>query len=79
MGLRFRKSFSLRGLRLNISRSGVGSSWGLPGIRFGITADGRRYVALGLPGTGLYYMKYFGRWSSSLLENAVVLLTSDRR
>jgi hypothetical protein len=61
MGLRFRKSFSFRGLRLNLSRRGIGSSWGLPGIRFGVAADGRRYLSLGIPGTGLYYMHYFGR------------------
>jgi len=61
MGFSFRKSFSLGGLRLNVSRGGVGTSWGLPGIRFGVTPDGRRYIALGIPGTGLYYMKYFAR------------------
>jgi hypothetical protein len=60
MGFRFRKSFSLGGLRLNVSQGGVGGSWGLPGIRFA-AADGRRYIALGIPGTGLYYMKYFAR------------------
>jgi hypothetical protein len=44
-----------------ISRTGIGYSWGFPGFRVGVAADGRRYLSIGIPGTGLYFYKYFRR------------------
>ncbi len=55
MGWSYRKSLSFGPLRLNLSKSGVGYSVGVPGFRTGIRSDGRRYVRAGIPGTGLGY------------------------
>lgn len=59
MGFRFRKVFNAGPVRANCSGRGMGYSIGFPGFRLGITADGRRYVSVGIPGTGLYYQHYF--------------------
>jgi len=60
MGWRFRRIFSLGGLRWTLSPRGVGSSWGLFGIfRFGVAPDGRRHVTVRVPGTGLSWVKYY--------------------
>lgn len=57
MGLRFRRSISLGGgLRLNLSKSGVGVSGGTRGARIGTGPRGQR-MAIGVPGTGLFYEK----------------------
>ena len=61
MGWRFRRSFNMGPIRWNLSRRGIGGSWGFPGFRVGVSADGRRYLSVGFPGTGLYYQRYFGR------------------
>jgi hypothetical protein len=29
------------------------------GVRVGVTADGRKYVSFGIPGTGVYWIKYY--------------------
>ena len=58
MGLRFRKTISLLpGVRLNVSKSGVGVSAGVPGIRGSINTSGRATGTLSIPGTGLSYVK----------------------
>lgn len=57
MGLRFRKSINLGGLRLNLSKSGVGYSVGKKGLRFSKSATGRTTSTLSIPGTGLSYVK----------------------
>jgi len=58
MPWRWRRSLRVGPFRWNLSRSGVGVSWGIPGLRYGINAYGRRYISIGLPGTGLYFYKY---------------------
>lgn len=61
MGLRFRKSIKLGKLfKLNLSKSGVGVSTGIKGLRFGISPKGRKTFTAGIPGTGIYYQKTFG-------------------
>ena len=56
MGMRFRKIFSvLPGVRLNVSKSGVSTSLGGHGATVNVGADGRRYVTVGVPGSGLSY------------------------
>ena len=58
MGLRFRKTISLLpGVRLNVSKSGVGVSAGVPGIRGSINTSGRATGTLSIPGTGVSYVK----------------------
>jgi hypothetical protein len=60
MGFRYRKSVKLGGgLRLNLSKRGIGISAGVKGLRFGIGPSGARITA-GIPGTGLYYEKRLG-------------------
>jgi hypothetical protein len=55
VGLTFRKSIRLPGgFRVNLSKSGVGASWGVPGLRVGTGPGGPRLSA-SLPGTGVGY------------------------
>lgn len=56
MGLRFRKSINLGGgFRVNISKSGIGYSWGVPGYRITKTAKGATRKTYSIPGTGISY------------------------
>ena len=56
MGLRFRKSLNLgKGFKLNLSKSGIGYSFGFKGFRIGKTAKGKTRKTISLPGTGLSY------------------------
>lgn len=55
MGLRVRKSINLGGgVRLNLSKSGIGISAGVKGARVSIGPRGIR-TSVGIPGTGIYY------------------------
>lgn len=56
--IRFRKIFSSGPFRTSLSRSGVGFSYGFPGLRFGVSPNGKKYISFGIPGTGLYMIKY---------------------
>lgn len=59
MRLSFRKSIHLPlGFRMNLSRSGVGFSWGFPGFRLGRDSRRRVYQSISLPGTGLSAKQY---------------------
>lgn len=58
MSWRFRRVISAGLVRFNLSRLGVGWSFGVPGLRYGRSAIGRRYLSVGFPGLGLYWMKY---------------------
>ncbi len=56
MGFRYRKSIRLGGgFRINISGSGVGYSWGVPGYRITKTANGKIRQTASIPGTGISY------------------------
>lgn len=58
MGTRFRKSVKLPGGgRINLSKSGVGYSWGVKGYRKTKTATGRTRTTYSVPGTGLSYVE----------------------
>jgi tetratricopeptide (TPR) repeat protein len=58
MGFRVYKSVKLgKGVRLNLSKTGVGISAGVPGARYSVHSSGRTVRTVGLPGTGLYYRK----------------------
>jgi hypothetical protein len=60
MGLRFRKSIRIgKNLRINLSKSGIGASIGVPGYRVGIGPRGKR-TTVSLPGTGLSYTTQTG-------------------
>lgn len=51
--------FGVGPFRWWVTKSGIGYSWGIPGFHWGRAATGSRYVSFGIPGTGLYYVKYF--------------------
>lgn len=57
MGLRFRKSVKIGGIRLNFSNSGVGWSWGWPGFRVTHTARGTVRTTYSIPGTGISWVE----------------------
>ena len=62
MGFRFQRRIKIApGVRLNISKSGVGASVGRTGLRVGMDAKRRKYFSVGLPGTGLSYRTIFGQ------------------
>ena len=55
MGFSYRKSVRLGPFRINASKSGVGWSVGMKGVRTTVTPSGRRYTTFSVPGTGLSY------------------------
>ena len=56
MGFRFRKSKNLGGgFRLNMSKSGLGGSWGVKGFRVTKKAKGGFRTTTSIPGTGISY------------------------
>lgn len=58
MSLRFRKSIGLgHGVKLNIGKKGVGISAGVKGARVSINSNGRKTTSVGIPGTGMSYVK----------------------
>lgn len=72
MRWRWRKSIRLPlGGRLNLSRSGVGYSVGVPGYRMGVDARGRKYTQWSIRGTGIYNRVY--AWPKPKLGRAIVL------
>lgn len=57
MGLRFRKSISIMpGVKLNLGKTGMSVSTGVPGFRKTFHTSGRVTTSVGIPGTGLYYV-----------------------
>jgi len=61
MGFRFRKRVNIGGgFRVNVSKSGIGGSWGVTGMRLTKTATGRNRTTLSLPGTGMSYVSESG-------------------
>ena len=56
MGVRYRKSISMgKGMRLNITKTGLGMSVGTKGLRYSVHSSGRTTATAGIPGTGLSY------------------------
>ena len=58
MGFYLRKAIKIGPIRLNLSKSGVGVSAGVKGLRYGIRGDGRAYIHGGR--YGLYYRQELG-------------------
>jgi hypothetical protein len=50
MSFGFRKSKSFGGVRLNLSKSGIGASVGVKGLRVGVSSKGKSYVSGGSHG-----------------------------
>ena len=60
MGLRFRKSKKIGGVRVNFSKSGIGYSVGTKGFRVTKKANGGTRTTVSAPGTGISYVKETG-------------------
>ena len=58
MGFYLRKSFRAGPIRFNLSKGGIGASFGVTGARLGVSSAGRAYVHGGRG--GLYYRKSLG-------------------
>lgn len=62
MGLRFRKSINLGGgFRINLSKSGIGYSYGVKGLRYTKTAKGKERMTASIPGTGVSWSTEAGK------------------
>lgn len=60
MPFRFRKSFKIgKGIRLNLSKSGISTTFGKRGTSLNVSNRGAR-VTTGIPGTGISFSKLFG-------------------
>ena len=58
MALRFRKSFKIApGIKLNVSKRGLGMSAGVKGARIGVNSKGT-YSSYSIPGTGISSFEY---------------------
>ena len=54
MPMRFRRSIKLgKGVRLNVSKTGLGLSAGVRGARYSVHSSGRRTRSIGIPGSGV--------------------------
>lgn len=80
MGWSFRKGFKIApGIRLNLSKSGVGISGGVKGFRVGV---GPRGTNVSAGRGGLYYRKQLGagfgspRARSSILMSVIVIIVA---
>ena len=61
MGFRFHKSIDVgKNVKLNLSKSGVGVSVGTKGARVSVSPTGQKRLTLGIPGTGISYVKSLG-------------------
>ena len=62
MGFRFRKSIKLgKSFRINLSKSGVGWSMGTKAFRYTKKAGGGSRTTSTIPGTGISYVKEYGK------------------
>jgi hypothetical protein len=59
MAWRWRKTKNFGPVRTTVSKNGLGSSFGFLGFRFGVSPNGKKFWSFGIPGTGLYYIKYY--------------------
>ena len=72
MGWRYRKSINLGGgFRVNLSKNGIGYSWGVKGYRVTKTADGRTRQTVSIPGTGISYVEEHGKRPAGQQAGAV--------
>lgn len=79
---RFRRSIGNKYFRLNLSKSGISTSVGIPGARINIGGRGRITGTAGLPGTGLSYRHQLGSGGGSygrtVYKGADGKFTSDK-
>jgi len=79
VGIRYRKSINIGGgVRLNLSRSGLGASVGIPGLRYSVSPGGRRRQTTSLPGTGIYSVTSLGGAPGSAAVRPTVAWTPPK-
>lgn len=67
MGWRYRKSIKLGGgFKINLSKSGIGYSWGIPGYRYTYSPKGKKRRTYSIPGTGISYVESSGNRRKNL-------------
>jgi len=75
--VRFRRSLKIAsGLRLNLTKGGLGLSAGKSGARIGFGPRGP-YVSGGIPGTGLYSINYFQKQQKDKRDGDPTLLPPE--
>ena len=61
MALRYRKSIKIAsGVKLNVTKRGVGMTVGGKGMHYSVHSSGRRTTSIGIPGTGMSYVSTHG-------------------
>lgn len=78
MSWRFRKIFSLGLFRTTLSSKGLGYSIGIPGFRYTISSVGKKYLTIGIPGTGLSITKSLDKEIEKPVINSSQLSTMTK-
>lgn len=66
MALRFRKTIKIApGIRLNIGKKSISTSFGVKGARHTISSTGKKTNSLSIPGTGISWRKTTGSSSKN--------------
>jgi tetratricopeptide (TPR) repeat protein len=74
--LRFRRSIKIApGVRLSVSKTGVGMSAGVRGARYSVHSSGRRTTTVGIPGTGVSHVSTSYRGSRPTRQAAPAMVT----
>ena len=71
MGWRFRKSVKVGPFRINLSKSGVGYSYGVKGYRVTKGSNGRTRKTMSIPGTGISYVTESVRSKKSKSDSTI--------
>lgn len=80
MGFRYRKSINLGGgFKINLSKSGIGYSWGTKGYRVTKTARGTTRRTYSIPGTGISYVDETGKGSRNRRQNSSQRINQARK
>ncbi len=69
--MRLRRSIKIApGIRLNVTKTGIGLSAGVRGARYSVHSSGRTTRTIGIPGTGVSYMSVSGRGHATASRSA---------
>ena len=80
MGWRIRKSIGIGKLfRINLSKSGIGFSAGVPGCRVSVGPDKKVRRTIGIPGTGIYSTEVIGKRAQKSGPIAPIAIVRDRK
>jgi hypothetical protein len=76
MGWRFHRTLRTGPINWNLSKRGVGWSIGIPGLRYGRTPADIPYISIGIPQTGIYWIKYFNPAASPISAKSSLPVTT---